>query len=66
MPLVNNGHDSGVTTSSLHVSPLAFSDAGLYTVVVSNPCGTVTNHVRLVVTLPLVVAMGLVERRPIG
>ncbi len=47
--LSNNGHDSGVNTPTLHVSPLQFSDAGIYTVVISNPCGSVTNHVRLVV-----------------
>jgi hypothetical protein len=51
-PLSNNGHGSGVTSPTLDVYPLLFSDAGLYTVVVSNPCGTVTNHVRLNVTLP--------------
>jgi hypothetical protein len=51
-PLANNGHDSGVTSPTLVVYPLLFSDAGLYTVIVSNPCGTVTNHVRMVVTTP--------------
>jgi hypothetical protein len=51
-PLSNNGHDSGVASPTLVVYPLLFSDAGLYTVVVSNPCGAVTNHVRLNVTLP--------------
>jgi hypothetical protein len=51
-PLSNSGHDSGVTTPTLHVAPLYFSDAGLYTVVVCNQCGCATNHVRLAVTWP--------------
>jgi hypothetical protein len=50
--LTNNGHDSGVATSTLGINPVLFSDAGNYTVVISNPCGAVTNHVSLAVTLP--------------
>jgi hypothetical protein len=51
-PLINGGHVSGATTALLHVAPLGFGDAGIYTVIVSNPCGSVTNHVRLTVTNP--------------
>jgi hypothetical protein len=50
--LTNNGHDSGVTTASLAIYPVLFSDAGNYTVVISNPCGAVTNYISLNVTLP--------------
>jgi hypothetical protein len=51
-PLANNAHDSGVTTPTLHISPLQWADGGLYTVIVTNHCGSVTNHVRLTVTPP--------------
>ncbi len=50
--LANNGHDSGVTTSTLQVHPLGFSDGGLYSVLVSNSCGVATGYVRLNVTQP--------------
>jgi hypothetical protein len=48
--LANNGHDSGATQSTLQISPLDFSDAGLYSVVISNACGVVTGQVSLTMT----------------
>jgi hypothetical protein len=41
---------SGVTT--LQIKPIAASDAGLYSVIISNNCGAVTDYFRLNVTQP--------------
>jgi hypothetical protein len=40
------------SASTLQVKPIGFSDAGLYSVVISNGCGVVTNYFQLNVTLP--------------
>jgi hypothetical protein len=40
-PLSNNGHDSGVTTPTLVVRPLNLADAGIYSVIITGPCGRV-------------------------
>jgi hypothetical protein len=45
--LSNNGHDYNVNTSTLLVHPLNYGDAGTYSVVVSDPCGSVTNRTLL-------------------
>ena len=47
VPLSNNGHDYNVTTPTLLVHPLNFGDAGIYSVVVSGPCGSVTDRTLL-------------------
>jgi hypothetical protein len=49
-PLANNSHYSGVDTGNLVIKPANYGDAGLYTLVVSNPCGTATGKVSLSVT----------------
>jgi hypothetical protein len=59
VPLVNNGHYSGVTTPTLQVHPLGYADGGLYSVVIANPCGVVTGYVSLNVTPPLGWPIGL-------
>jgi hypothetical protein len=43
--LANNGHDSGVTTSTMQVNPFEVNDGGIYTVVISNACGVLTGYV---------------------
>ncbi|HWX18987.1 MAG TPA: immunoglobulin domain-containing protein [Candidatus Binatia bacterium] len=48
--LHNNVNLPGANNSLLQMSPIGFADAGLYTVVVSNPCGVVTWNLRLNVT----------------
>ena len=50
--LVNSAHYTGVTTPSLRVHSIGFADAGLYSVVIANPCGVVTDYFQLRVTLP--------------
>jgi Concanavalin A-like lectin/glucanases superfamily/Immunoglobulin domain/HYR domain len=47
LPLSNNGHDSGVTSYKLTIWPLNQSDGGTYTVVITNPCGSVTGRTSL-------------------
>jgi hypothetical protein len=46
----NNVNLPGANNSLLQISPIGFADAGLYTVVIANPCGTVTWNFRLNVT----------------
>jgi hypothetical protein len=48
----NNVSLAGDTNSALQLHSIGYSDAGLYSVVVSNPCGVVTGYVRLNVTPP--------------
>jgi hypothetical protein len=43
----------GATSSTLQIHGITYSNAGLYTVVVSNACGSVTGYVRVAVTRPL-------------
>ncbi|MGD0814113.1 MAG: HYR domain-containing protein [Verrucomicrobiota bacterium] len=43
---------AGDTNSTLQLHSIGYSDAGLYSVVISNPCGVVTGYVRLNVTPP--------------
>jgi hypothetical protein len=43
--LVNGGNISGATTSNLTLTSVTASDAGSYTVVISNPAGSVTSVV---------------------
>jgi hypothetical protein len=49
----NYGNIAGATASTLSVPSITYSNAGLYTVIVSDPCGSVTDYVRLGVTRPL-------------
>ncbi|HMP82275.1 MAG TPA: kelch repeat-containing protein, partial [Verrucomicrobiota bacterium] len=50
--LVNNGNTSGVTTTNLTISNVQFTNAGNYTVVITNSFGGMTSSVAvLVVTL---------------
>jgi hypothetical protein len=54
--LANGVRISGATTANLTVSPLQFSDAGAYTLAVSNAAGSVTSGVApLIVTGPPVI-----------
>jgi hypothetical protein len=46
----NNVNLPGANNSLLQISPIGFADAGLYTVVIANPCGVVTWNFRLNVT----------------
>ncbi|MGP8198646.1 MAG: choice-of-anchor tandem repeat GloVer-containing protein [Limisphaerales bacterium] len=48
----NNVNLAGDTNSTLQLHSISYSDAGLYSVVISNPCGVVTGYVRLTVTQP--------------
>jgi hypothetical protein len=48
----NNVSLAGDTNSTLQLHSIGYSDAGLYSVVISNPCGVVTGYVRLNVTPP--------------
>jgi hypothetical protein len=48
--LQNGGKYSGVKLANLVINPINFGDAGLYTVVISNACGSVTGKVSLTVT----------------
>jgi hypothetical protein len=43
--LGNNGDDSDVNTSAMLVNPFMASDAGTYSVVISNACGLLTGYV---------------------
>jgi len=47
VPLANNGHDFNVTAATLLVFPLSYADAGVYSVVVNNPCGSGTGKTLL-------------------
>jgi hypothetical protein len=49
----NNVPLAGANSSSLSIHPVTFSSAGLYSVVISNPCGVVTDYFQLYVTMPL-------------
>jgi hypothetical protein len=48
--LPNGGAYSGVHTANLLINPVNYANAGLYAVVISNPCGSVTGKVRLAVS----------------
>jgi len=48
----NNVNVPGATNSLLQIHAIGYADAGLYTVIISNPCGVVTGYVRLNVTSP--------------
>jgi hypothetical protein len=48
----NNVNIAGATTSTEQLHSIPYSDAGLYSVIISNPCGVVTGYVRLTVTPP--------------
>ena len=48
----NNVSLAGDTNATLQLHSIGYSDAGLYSVVISNPCGVVTGYVRLAVTPP--------------
>jgi hypothetical protein len=49
--LSNNGHYAGVTGPTLTINPPLNSDAGTYTVVISNSCGTYAWSSKLTLTL---------------
>ncbi|HZQ46260.1 MAG TPA: immunoglobulin domain-containing protein, partial [Verrucomicrobiae bacterium] len=49
----NNTPIAGATNSTLQLHSIGFSAGGLYSVIISNPCGVVTGHVRLSVSKPL-------------
>jgi hypothetical protein len=46
----NNVTIPNATNSQLQIPSIGFGNAGLYTVLISNPCGVITQHVRLTVT----------------
>jgi hypothetical protein len=48
--LRDSGNASGVTSANLKIEDIASRDAGLYSVVVTNPCGSATQTFRLTVT----------------
>ncbi len=50
--LTNNSRISGATTNILSVSNVLTSDAGLYTLVLTNPFGSITNAVTVAVVVP--------------
>ena len=49
----NSSPIAGATGSTLQIHGITYSNAGLYTVIVSDPCGSVTDYVRVAVTRPL-------------
>ena len=49
----NGSTVAGATASTLQLHSIGFSAAGLYSVIITNPCGVVTGQVRLTVTQPL-------------
>ena len=48
--LQNNVSIPGATSPTLQIPSIGLGNAGLYTVIISNPCGVVTQHVQLTVT----------------
>ena len=54
--LVNGGNLSGATTNVLKISALTTNDSGVYSVVVSNPVGSVTSGSALTVVAPPVIS----------
>jgi hypothetical protein len=48
--LLNASPYSGVKTANLLINPIHYANAGLYTVVISNACGTVTGKVHMAVS----------------
>ena len=49
----NGVNIAGANNPTFHVLAFTYSAAGLYSVIISNPCGVVTGKVRLTVTQPL-------------
>jgi hypothetical protein len=49
----NNAPIAGATDSTVHVNPVTYSSGGLYSIIISNPCGVITGYTRLTVTQPL-------------
>ena len=50
----NNVNIPGATSAMLQIPGISYANAGLYTVIISNPCGVITQHVQLTVTRPWV------------
>jgi len=46
----NNATIPNATNAQLQIPSIGFGNAGLYTVLISNPCGMITQHVQLTVT----------------
>lgn len=60
-----NGSDiSGATSSSYTINPVASGDAGSYTVVITNSCGTVTSNAA-VLTTPATLVAGSFNTSPV-
>jgi len=55
--LVNGGSLSGATTNALKISALTTNDSGVYSVIIRNPVGSVTNRSALTVIAPPVITL---------